>query len=157
MATTKLTPLDEVLAGCIELLKVGKFVVHFTSKPHIDTPRSPTTEQVAIEEAVNYLLWDAASKLRDLKRFNKYFSYILKPSLPTSLKAILDKATPREIFEFISPESEGFPEVDQKRVTCLQAPSLSQDKSSSVAAGRLQKPSLSNRSIKRKSSSTPTK
>ncbi len=74
-------------------------------------PQEPLTEQQILEETVNSLLYLAFKKLDD-NRFNKVYSYFLIPRASGSkeMKKIVDSISYLDIFNFISPGSEGFPE-----------------------------------------------
>ncbi len=73
-------------------------------------PQEPLTEQQILEETVNSLLYLASKKLND-DRFNKIYNYVLIPKGSNKkIKKIVDSISYLDIFNFISPGSEGFPE-----------------------------------------------
>jgi len=73
-------------------------------------PQEPLTEQQILEETVNSLLYLASQKLKD-KRFKQIYDYVLIPNGPSKLKKIVDELSYLDIMNFISPGSEGFPQV----------------------------------------------
>ena len=75
--------------------------------PH---PEGKMDSQKAKAEVDNYLLYLAAEQLKD-KRFKQVYEYVLIPNVSAKIRQLANEASYLDIMNFISPGSEGFPQV----------------------------------------------
>lgn len=75
--------------------------------PH---PEGKMDSQKAKAEVDNYLLHLAAEQLKD-KRFKQVYEYVLIPEVSPKIQKLANEASYLDIMNFISPGSEGFPQV----------------------------------------------
>lgn len=99
--------LKELFDYCYNAISSQKYKIEGKKK---FAPQEPLTEQQILEETVNSLLYLASQKLKD-KRFKQIYDYVLIPNGPSKLKKIVDELSYLDIMNFISPGSEGFPQV----------------------------------------------
>lgn len=102
--------LKQLFDHCYESLTNGKYTVKTLTKKDSTHPFGNLTQEQAIDETMNSLLYLAAKKIND-KRFKKVYDYVLIPNGPSKLKKLVDEVSYLDIMNFISPGSEGFPEI----------------------------------------------
>ena len=73
-------------------------------------PEGKMDSQKAKAEVDNYLLYLAAEQLKD-KRFKQVYEYVLIPNVSAKIRQLANEASYLDIMNFISPGSEGFPQV----------------------------------------------
>jgi len=98
----------ELFDYCYNAISSQKYKIEGKKKL---APQEPLTEQQILEETVNSLLYLASKKLND-DRFKKVYNYVLTPKGSNKkMKKIVDSISYLDILNFISPGSEGFPEI----------------------------------------------
>ena len=98
---------QELFDYCYNSLSDGKYTVKGKKKL---SPQNPLSEEQLIDETINSLLYLAAKK-NDDKRFIKIYDYILVPKGPKKIQHLIESLSYLDIMNFISPGSEGFPEI----------------------------------------------
>lgn len=101
--------LQALFDHCYNSFLAGKYTAK-TFKKNYPTPTGALTQEQAIEETTNSLLYLSAKKIND-KRFAKIYDYVLIPNGPSKIKKMADQLSYLYIMNFISPSSEGFPSL----------------------------------------------
>jgi len=73
------------------------------------------SDQKVCDETTNFLLFIAAKKADDFKRFKKVYDYICLPNHLDEIQDDIDKLSYLDILNYLSPGSKGFP---TKQKTC---------------------------------------
>ena len=102
--------LKDFFNHCYEALLNGDYTIRSLKKNAVSPSKGKLDQAQAIEEVTNFFLCLAAKKIKD-KRFNKLYDYVLIPEVPEKIKKIIRDASYLDIMNFISPGSEGFPQV----------------------------------------------
>jgi len=110
IAPAKRQALREVAESCFSAILQGNYTVeHFRANP-MPHPEGKMDSQKAKAEVDNYLLYLAAEQLKD-KRFKQVYEYVLIPNVSAKIRQLANEASYLDIMNFISPGSEGFPQV----------------------------------------------
>ena len=102
--------LEQLFGHCFSSLTTGKYTSKTLNKKNPPIPTGELTEEQAIEESMNSLLYLAAKKIKD-NRFKKVYDYVLIPNGPAKIKKLTEDVSYLDIMNFISPGSEGFPQI----------------------------------------------
>lgn len=100
--------LKQLFDHCYDYFLKGKYSSKTFKKDSL-VPTGELTEEQAIEETMNSLLYLASQKLKD-NRFKKIYDYVLIPNGPAKIKKLTEEVSSLDIMNFISPGSEGFPQ-----------------------------------------------